>query len=282
MSTDQVFTLHQGSGPLLVSMPHVGTYLPPDIRAKLSPTGLAIDDTDWHIDSLYDFAIGLGASYLQPTCSRYVIDLNRPADGANLYPGQNTTGLFPLTTFDGVPLYLEGCEPDEAEEQRRLHMYWHPYHYALQAELARIKAKHGYALLWEAHSIRSVIPRLFEGSLPVFNFGTADGASCDLGVAQELLKHTQARLPDMPAVLNGRFKGGYITRTYGNPSQHVHAIQLELAQLSYMQEEPPYALDSKRVDRLKPVLSELLEHFIGFKPHDQLAASVRRVEVPAA
>lgn len=266
MNNEKVFSLHQGTGPLLISMPHVGTHLPPDIRQQLNPVGHAVDDTDWHIESLYDFAIGLGASYLQPTCSRYVVDLNRPADGANLYPGQNTTGLCPLTTFDGVALYREGCEPDDAETQRRLQRYWHPYHNALQSELALIKARHGYALLWEAHSIRSVIPHLFEGALPVFNFGSADGASCDADIAQALFEHAQARMSDMPAVLNGRFKGGYITRTYGNPAQGVHAIQLELAQRSYMQEVSPYALENDRMARLKPVLEELVARFMAFKP----------------
>lgn len=266
MNNETVFSLQQGTGPLLISMPHVGTHLPPDICPQLSEAGLALDDTDWHIESLYDFAPGLGASYLQPSCSRYVVDLNRPADGANLYPGQNTTGLCPLTTFDGVPLYRDSCEPDDAETQRRLALYWHPYHDALQAELARIKARHGYALLWEAHSIRSVIPRLFDGALPVFNFGTADGASCDPAVAQGLLAQAQARMPHLPAVLNGRFKGGYITRTYGNPAQGVHAVQLELAQRSYMEEAAPYVLDDQRVAQLKPVLQALIEQFMAFSP----------------
>jgi N-formylglutamate deformylase len=266
MSHDAVFTLQQGHGPLLISMPHVGTHLPDDLRHRFSPTGLAVDDTDWHIESLYDFAGALGASVLRPLCSRYVIDLNRPADGENLYPGQNTTGLCPLTTFDGVPLYLDGQAPDEAETARRLELYWQPYHRALQSELERIKAVHGYALLWDAHSIRSVIPHLFDGELPVFNFGTANATSCAAGIAEALLASARNSAPDLPAVLNGRFKGGHITRTYGNPAQRVHAIQLELAQRSYMQEVAPYALDEALVARLKPVLAALVQQFMGFKP----------------
>lgn len=266
MSLDDVFSLHQGSGPLLISMPHVGTHLPDDLCGRFSPTGLAVDDTDWHIESLYDFASAMGASVLRPVCSRYVIDLNRPADGENLYPGQNTTGLCPLTTFDGVPLYLDGQAPDAAETARRLERYWQPYHRALQSELERIKAAHGYALLWDAHSIRSVIPHLFDGELPVFNFGTANGTSCSAGIAEALLASVKDAAPNFPAVLNGRFKGGHITRTYGNPAQQVHAIQLELAQRSYMQEVAPYALDEPLVARLKPVLALLVEQFMGFKP----------------
>jgi N-formylglutamate deformylase len=266
MTTSPVFKLHQGTGPLLISMPHVGTELPDDIRATLSATGLQVDDTDWHLEDLYDFAGQMGASILRPVYSRYVIDLNRPADGQSLYPGQNTTGLCPIATFDDVPLYQSGRQPDAAETARRLLLYWQPYHAALQAELARIKAKHGYALLWEAHSIRSVIPHLFDGELPVFNFGSASGAACATGVAESLLAQAQDLAPHFPAVLNGRFKGGYITRHYGTPGQHVHAIQLELAQRSYMQEVAPYAMDPALSGKLKPVLAALVKTFMAFKP----------------
>ncbi|MBP1313215.1 MULTISPECIES: N-formylglutamate deformylase [Herbaspirillum] len=258
--------LHQGSSPLLISMPHVGTRLPEELLASFSAVGLQVDDTDWHIAELYDFAVGLGASVIRPFHSRYVIDLNRPADGQSLYPGQNTTGLCPLTTFDNLPLYREGCEPDAAEVARRLQVYWHPYHAALQAELARLKAVHGYALLWDAHSIRSVIPHLFEGELPVFNFGTASGAACAPGLGEDLLALAQQLAPQFPAVLNGRFKGGYITRHYGQPARQVHALQLELAQRSYMQEHAPYALQAALADRLKPVLKALVTRFMAFHP----------------
>jgi len=258
--------LHQGSSPLLISMPHVGTRLPEELLASFSAVGLQVDDTDWHIAELYEFALGLGASVIRPFHSRYVIDLNRPADGQSLYPGQNTTGLCPLTTFDNLPLYREGCEPDAAEIARRLQVYWHPYHAALQAELERLKAVHGYALLWDAHSIRSVIPHLFEGELPVFNFGTASGAACTPGLGEDLLALAQQLAPQFPAVLNGRFKGGYITRHYGQPARQVHALQLELAQRSYMQEHAPYALQAALADQLKPVLQALVTRFMAFHP----------------
>ncbi|MFJ3054393.1 N-formylglutamate deformylase [Herbaspirillum sp. NPDC087042] len=263
---NDIFALRQGTTPLLISMPHVGTRLPEDLKPVYSEVGLQVDDTDWHIAELYDFAAGMGASVLRPYHSRYTIDLNRPADGKSLYPGQNTTGLCPLTTFDNVPLYRPGCEPDEAETARRLELYWKPYHAALQAELARIKALHGYALLWDAHSIRSVIPHLFEGELPVFNFGNASGASCAAGVGESLLELARELAPHYPAVLNGRFKGGHITRHYGQPDQKVHAMQLELAQRSYMQEEAPYALDAALAGQLKPVLARLIERFLAFRP----------------
>lgn len=266
MNQEHTFELHEGTGPLLISMPHVGTELPDDLKAHYSPVGQAVDDTDWHIHQLYDFAAALGASTLRPRYSRYVIDLNRPADGASLYPGQNTTGLCPLTTFDDVPLYQPGQQPDDAEIARRLAHYWQPYHQALQQQLARIKAIHGYALLWDAHSIRSVIPHLFEGELPVFNFGTANGSACAPDVGEQLHALAEQLAPQWPAVLNGRFKGGYITRQYGNPAHGVHAIQLELAQRAYMQETPPYGLQNAKVQNLQPVLRTLIERFMAFKP----------------
>lgn len=265
MSQD-VFELKQGSTPLLISMPHVGTQLPDDLKPAYSDVGLQVDDTDWHIAELYDFAAGLGVSTIRPFYSRYVIDLNRPADGQSLYPGQNTTGLCPATTFDNVPLYKPGMAPDDAEIARRLLIYWQPYHDALRAELERIKAIHGYALLWDAHSIRSLIPHLFEGELPVFNFGTSSGASCAPGVAEGLLDIAKAQAPQYPAVLNGRFKGGYITRHYGQPQDNVYAVQLELAQRSYMQETAPYALDATLCGQLKPVLQALISQYLTFKP----------------
>ncbi|MCA1323663.1 N-formylglutamate deformylase [Herbaspirillum sp. alder98] len=264
--TQEIFKLQQGTTPLLISMPHVGTQLPDDLKPVYSDTGLQVDDTDWHIAELYDFAQALGVSTIRPVYSRYVIDLNRPADGQSLYPGQNSTGLCPLTTFDNVPLYRDGMEPDAAETARRLPLYWHPYHNALAGELARIKAIHGYALLWDAHSIRSLIPHLFEGELPVFNFGSASGASCAPGVAEALLAQVQQLAPQYPAVLNGRFKGGFITRNYGQPADRIHAVQLELAQRSYMQEQAPYALDASLAAQLKPVLEVLIKQFLAFKP----------------
>jgi N-formylglutamate deformylase len=247
-------------------MPHVGTEIPDDIKAKLNTTGTQLDDTDWHIQALYDSSVTQGASIIQPRYSRYVIDLNRPPDGGNLYPGQNTTSICPTTTFDGVPLYRTGMEPDDAEVSYRLLTYWTPYHVALQEELDRLKAQYGYALLWDAHSIRSVIPHLFEGELPIFNFGSANGASCEESVAEDLVLRAQKMAPTATAVLNGRFKGGYITRNYGVPANHVQAIQLELAQRSYMKEILPYSLDFELAAELRKVLASLIKTFISYRP----------------
>ena len=263
LTTEAPFTFHQGTRPLLISMPHVGTHVPPAIAARLTPEGREVHDTDWHLGRLYDFAREMGASILQATHSRYVVDLNRPPDGASLYPGQSVTGLCPVDTFDDTPLYADGHGPGDAEVAERREAVWRPYHDQLAAELARIKAQHGVAMLWDAHSIRSVVPRFFEGKLPDFNLGTADGASCDPALAQQLLAIAQAA-PGTTAVLNGRFKGGHITRHYGQPGQGVHAIQLEMTQCSYMQEAMPFDYLPERAQRVQPTLCSLLEAVLGF------------------
>lgn len=251
------FTLHQGSAPLLVSCPHDGTELPGDIAARLTAKALGVPDTDWHVARLYDFARELGASMLVPRCSRYVIDLNRPPDDASLYPGQNTTGLCPLVGFDGEPIYQEGMAPDADEIAIRRERYWRPYHDALAAELSRIQAAHGRAVLWEAHSIRGVVPFLFEGRLPDLNLGTSAGASCSVDRQARL----EAVLQGQSAydwVANGRFKGGHITRNYGDPANGIDAVQLEISQRCYMDEDS-FEYDGKKAASLQAVLRALLE-----------------------
>lgn len=257
-NTPPVFSLHRGSLPLLISIPHLGTQIPADIAATMTPVAQRTDDCDWHLDRLYAFAKRMGASILAPTYARYVIDLNRPPDGANLYPGQDTTGLLPVDTFDKEPLYLDGHLPDDAEVARRREAYWKPYHEALQGELAALKTKHGKVLLWEAHSIRSHVPRFFEGRLPDFNFGTSNGASAVAGLAEDMAAVVERYDGGYTAVANGRFKGGYITREYGQPSQGVHALQLELSQITYMEEHMPYAYDETLAAKVEPLLEALV------------------------
>jgi N-formylglutamate deformylase len=252
------FELQQGTSPVLISIPHLGRHIPADIANTMTPTALLYDDTDWHLNRLYGFSDTLGASILGATHSRYVIDLNRPPDGANLYPGRNTTGLCPVDTFNEEPLYLADQTPDTAEQKRRCDIYWRPYHEALQSEIERLRAAHGYVLLWEAHSIRSHVPRFFEGRLPDFNFGTADDASAAPGLAQKLSDLVSAH-GGYTSVANGRFKGGYITRQYGNPARRIHAVQLELAQICYMDETHPYAYDHERASRVAPVIQAAME-----------------------
>ena len=262
-SAPPLFRFHQGSAPLLVSIPHGGVYLPPLLAERLSPEARAVPDTDWHLERLYAFAKDLGASVLAATHSRYVIDLNRPPDGASLYPGQNVTGLCPVDTFDETPLYPLGDLPGPDEIAARRAAVWAPYHAQLRAELERIRAAHGVAVLWDAHSIRSVLPRFFEGKLPDLNLGTADGASCAPALAQELLRIAQSA-PGYTAVLNGRFKGGHITRHYGAPARNIHAVQLEMTQCSYMQEAPPFAYLPERAEQVRPHLRRLLEAALEF------------------
>jgi N-formylglutamate deformylase len=247
-----------GEGPLLVSMPHVGVEIPEDIAARLTPLAGALPDTDWHVDRLYDFLAGLDVPVLKARQSRYVVDLNRPPDGTALYPGQAGTGLVPVETFAGEALYAAGETPDAAEIETRVEKYWRPYHEKLTGELARIRAVHGFAILWDAHSIRSQVPRLFEGQLPDLNFGTSGETSAAPGLAAALMRIAGGQ-GDYSAVLNARFTGGYITRQYGDPAAGVHALQLELSQATYMDEDPPYAFDEARAARIRPLLRRLVE-----------------------
>ena len=234
-----VYRLQRGDAPLLVSIPHLGTGIPAELAGRLGPHAAPLADTDWHLDRLYGFARELGATVLGARISRYAIDLNRPPGGESLYPGQATTGLCPTETFRGEPLYPPGGEPGDAERQRRLQAYWQPYHAALRAELDRLRAIHPRVVLYDAHSIRSRIPRLFEGELPQFNLGTNGGATCD-----QTLESALAQVCEKSGhswIANGRFKGGWTTRHYGKPASGIHAVQMELAQRGYMDE--PAAID---------------------------------------
>ena len=257
----QSYSLQRGTSPLLVSMPHIGTEIPVELATAFNPRALAVEDTDWHLAQLYDFLPELGASILMPRFSRYVIDLNRPPDDAPMYPGASNTELCPTRFFTGDALYRAGCGPGTSERATRRASYWQPYHTALADDLERIKARHGYALLWDAHSIRSQIPWLFEGRLPDLNIGTASGASADASIADAVLDAASASDDGAgwpSRVLNGRFTGGYITRHHGAPEQRVHAIQLEMCQALYMQEEPPFAYDRSKAARIQPVLKYMM------------------------
>jgi N-formylglutamate deformylase len=256
------FMLERGIAPLLISLPHDGSAIPDVLAARMHPRARRAPDTDWHVGRLYaPLARALGASVLRPRYSRYVIDLNRPADGHALYPGRRETGLVSTIGFDGEPLYLEGAEPDAAEIARRVHDYWQPYHRALQAELERLRAEHGRVVLWEGHSIRSRVPLLFDGRLPDFNLGTADGASCTADLQQRLTAVLESH-NDYDFVVNGRFKGGYITRAYGRPAAGVQAVQLELAQHRYMDEDS-FAYDEARAPAVQGVIERLLRQCLA-------------------
>jgi len=256
------FTLHPGNTPLLVSMPHIGINIPAELHQAYVPRALALEDTDWHLARLYDFLPELGASLLMPQHSRYVIDLNRPPDDAPMYPGAANTELCPTHFFCGEALYQAGCEPTSEERLRRRNAYWQPYHAALAAELQRIKAIHGYALLWDAHSIRSQIPWLFEGTLPGLNIGTANGSSADPAITAAV-EQACAAASGISHVINGRFKGGYITRHYGDPQQHVHAVQLEMCQYLYMREAVPFDYDEAKARTVQPVIQAMLSQALA-------------------
>ncbi|MBC3412672.1 N-formylglutamate deformylase [Pseudomonas sp. SWRI51] len=259
---DNVFSFHQGQLPLLISIPHAGLKLTDTVRDGLVPAARSLPDTDWHIPQLYDFARELGASVVAAQYSRFVIDINRPDDDKPLYAGA-TTGLYPATLFEGEPLFLEGKAPSAQQRAQYLEQIWRPYHAKVESELARLREAFGYALLWDAHSIRSQIAHLFDGKLPDFNLGTFNGASCDPELAQRL-KGVCAGFPAYTHVLNGRFKGGHITRHYGAPANHIHAVQLELAQSTYMNEVEPFAYREDLAQPTQVVLRGLLETLLGW------------------
>ena len=264
-----VHQLQRGRVPLLISLPHVGTEIPPEIGERLVPRALISEDSDWHLERLYrPLASALGASLIVPRYSRYVVDLNRPPDDQPLYPGvSGGTGLVPTRFFTDDPLYRDGAEPDAADIAARHEAYWKPYHAALAAELARLREQHGHALLFDGHSIRSELPWLFEGELPALNLGTADGASCAPAITATLaaLLAGQQRFSH---VVNGRFKGGYITRHYGQPAQGVHAVQLEMCQRCYMDEalDPRRAYDEAAAAEVAPLIERMLKEMLAWQP----------------
>jgi N-formylglutamate deformylase len=252
-----LYRLIPGTTRLLVSIPHSGTFLPSAFDSQLTDDARPLPDTDWYVDRLYDFLKDLGATVLIATHSRYVVDLNRPPDDAPLYPGMAGSGIVPVETFAGHPIWRPGNAPDAADVRTRIARYWQPYHDRLRAELHALRSRHGSAVLWDAHSIKSQVPRLFTGDLPVLNFGTNDGRSCDQDLAARLLGHAQG-IPHFTAVLDGRFKGGYITRAYGDPADGINAVQLELAQRSYMDETTGAWLPD-RAQQIAAVLRALVE-----------------------
>lgn len=252
-----LYRLTPGTSRLLVSIPHAGTYVPPAIAGRMTQAARTLPDTDWHVDRLYDFLVDIGATVLVATHSRYVVDLNRPADGSALYPGLGGTGLCPVETFAGDPVWLPQSAPAAVEIADRVARYWQPYHACLRAELEKLRLRHGAVVLWDAHSIRSQVPRLFAGDLPALNLGTNDGRSCDPELAARLLGCALG-VPHCTAVLDGRFKGGYITRAYGDPASGINAVQLELAQRCYMDESSlEYLPDAAR--QIRGSLRALLE-----------------------
>jgi N-formylglutamate amidohydrolase len=266
------FELERRVGPLVISAPHVGTYVPDELAARLTAPGRALVDTDWFADRLYAFAPELNATVLRATWSRYVADCNRDPSGATLYPGARTTGLCPTETFEGEPLYAAGDEPSDDEIAVRRALVFDPYHDALADELARIKARHGFALLLDAHSIWSPLPLLFEGDLPDLNLGTNSGRSCD----RDLIDAVTAAVAASPYfhVVDGRFKGGYITRRYGNPAHAVHAMQIEINQTAYLAHGSRSAWDDAKAARLSAVLRTVCDALLAAAPAHSVSATL--------
>ena len=256
-----VFEYHEGEGPILISFPHDGTDFPSLIKHKLNRHGRKNTDCDWYIYELYRNVLDKSISFIKPAISRYVADLNRSPDGELLYPGRMETEICPLTTFNGIPIYLPGKQPDAQEIRGRIESYWQPYHQHLHAELHRIRDRHGYAVLWDAHSIRGEVPELFTGVLPDLNFGTADGRSCVKAIIDPIVEYA-GNASDYSVALNGRFKGGYITRHYGDPEKGIHAIQLEINQNNYLEDSETPKIDHVKTRQLSRLLHSLFQLLI--------------------
>ncbi len=259
-----LFTIQRGGAPLIVNVPHAGTYLPDAIGSEMTAAGRAVPDTDWHVEKLYDFVPAFGATLMAATHSRYVVDLNRDPSGVALYQNASNTEICPTTTFHDAPIYLEGRAPTVDAVNVRQEKYFHPYHAALQTEIERIQRIHGYAILLDGHSIVSKAPRFFAGRLPDLNLGTVDGASCGKEIETLALERLSSHF-SFKTVVNARFKGGYITRQYGRPDDNIHALQLEMAQSAYMDETNPTQYDKLHAAPLIAVLQELASELITLK-----------------
>lgn len=251
----QAVEVHHGEGPIVLGFPHAGTWLPTGVWAELNETGRALTDTDWHVDRLYAGLLP-DATTVRATFHRYLIDANRDPAGASLYPGRNTTELVPTTDFDGSAIWNK--VPSDNEIEMRRERYHSIYHAALENEMRRVRDRHGIVILFDCHSIRSTIPFLFDGLLPDFNIGTNDGVTCAPGI-QQATNDICTSASDYTCAMNGRFKGGWTTRRYGRPPEGFHAIQMELAQSTYLKsEESPFEYDDVRAGRLRPILSDIL------------------------
>ena len=259
--------IERGDAPLVIDIPHAGTFVPQALAQRLLPSARAMPDTDWHVDRLFHFALRMGATVVAATHSRYVVDLNRDPAGVALYPGADNTELCPTRTFAGAAIYADGDAPGADEIRARRAEYFDPYHEALAAEIERVRARHGHVVLLDGHSIRSEVPRFFAGRLPDLNLGTADGASC-VAALRDAAAAVLAKAACFTHVVDGRFKGGYVTRHYGRPERAVHALQLETAQCCYMDEDIPAPFDAIRADRLVATLITLVAALVEWRPGD--------------
>jgi N-formylglutamate deformylase len=270
-----LWQLTRGDSPLIVNVPHAGRHLPDTIALRMEPAARSLPDTDWHVDELYRFTPSTGATLMLATHARYVVDLNRDPSGAALYAGADNTELCPTRTFGNDPIYLPGEVPGEREILARRTVFFEPYHERLAAEIARIRQRHGYAVLLDGHSITAEVPRFFSGRLPDLNLGTSNGASCD-PLVQQLAAGILSDATRFTHVVNGRFKGGYITRHFGAPEAHVHALQLEMVQACYLDEAHPAHFDATRAEDLVRVLERLVIALSEWRPASGSAQAARR------
>lgn len=248
--------------PILLSVPHCGTEFPQELKGQYKQHLInAPDDTDWFVNRLYDFAASMGITMIHSTFSRWVIDLNRDPESKPLYTdGRIITALCPSTTFAGESIYNdERKEVDQAEVKRRLGIYYAPYHDQLAKKIFELKNKFGKVLLWECHSIRKFVPTVHTEKFPDLILGSNDGKSAAPGIIETTLEH----LGKSPFTLkhNHPFKGGYITRHFGNPSENAHALQLEMTKVNYM-DDSELNYDGARAEAVRKVLMKVFSELI--------------------
>ena len=272
----ELWSLMRRDGPVIVNVPHAGIALPEALMPRLTAEALRVPDTDWHVDKLYaSFAPELAVTLMCAGYSRIVVDLNRDPSGSPLYPGAANTEICPTGTFHDRPIYRSGLAPGVDEIAERVAHYWQPYQAQLAAEIDRVKLLHGYCILLDGHSIVSEAPRFFAGRLPDLNLGTADGASCAPALADAAFA-VLGGAAGFTAVHNGRFKGGYITRHYGQPAECVHALQLEMAQSCYLDEARPLDYQYERAAPLVNVLQGLIRTLLDWRPDIPLGVPAKK------
>lgn len=248
--------------PILLSVPHCGTEFPTELTDQFKPDlRSAPDDTDWFVHQLYDFAPQMGITLIHATYSRWVIDLNRDPESKPLYAdGRIITAICPATNFFGEKLYKdERTEVAGNEVARRLQAYYWPYHQQVQVLLDGLKQKHGRVLLWDCHSIRQHVPTIHREKFPDLILGDVDGTSASPGLIEEtlsILDHSGYCVSH-----NHPFKGGYITRHFGQPSVEQHALQLEMTKVNYMDDQEQ-SYNRARAERMRSLLKKVFERLI--------------------
>ncbi|GAA4113631.1 N-formylglutamate deformylase [Aquimarina addita] len=248
--------------PILISIPHAGTQFPVEIKHYYKKKMRNhLDDTDWYVHKLYEFAPSLGITIIKANLSRWVIDLNRDPKSIPLYTDNRLiTAITPITDFYGNNIYTSSSsEPDPIEIQRRLDLYYWPYYRQIETLIADLKKKFGKVLLWDAHSIRHLVSTIQKKPFPDMILGNNDQKTAHPQLILTALEKLRSK--KFEVAHNTPFKGGHITRYFGKPAQNVHALQLEMNKILYM-DDNEITYNTKRASEVQEVLQDTLQHLI--------------------